>query len=46
MCAYLRVEPTEDPYVRDVAQMAISAPLPVGWQEAEDDRGNIVFRCG
>lgn len=44
MCEYLRIGLTEDPYVREVASMALSAPLPPGWEEVEDDVGNLLFR--
>jgi hypothetical protein len=40
---YLRIRRDEDPYVREVAAMAISAPLPDGWSETEDQNGNNVF---
>ena len=43
MCTYLGVAEEEDPYVREVAQMALSAPLPDGWEEVEDDNGNVTF---
>lgn len=44
MCEYLRIGPNEDPYIRDVACMALSAPLPPGWEEMEDDMGNLLFK--
>ncbi|KAG2449345.1 hypothetical protein HYH02_005500 [Chlamydomonas schloesseri] len=43
MCAYLGVGGGEDAYVVEVARMAISAPLPPGWEEGEDDDGNPLF---
>ena len=43
MCAYLGVGGGEDPYVVEVARMAISAPLPPGWEEGEDEAGNPLF---
>lgn len=43
MCAYLGIEEGEDAYVKEVARMAISAPLPPHWQEQEDAEGNVVF---
>lgn len=33
MYAYLGVDPGEDPYVREVALMAVCAPMPDGWEE-------------
>lgn len=45
MCEYLRIGSGEDPYVREVAVMALSAPLPPGWEEAEDEMGNPMFKC-
>jgi hypothetical protein len=45
MCEYLQIGSNEDPSVREVAYMALSAPLPPGWEEVEDDMGNLVFRC-
>lgn len=44
MCRYLGVGREDDPYVREVAQMAVSAPVPDGWEEAEDDDGNPMFQ--
>jgi hypothetical protein len=44
MCAYLKIDPSEDAYVKEVAHMAISAPLPEGWEEAEDEQGGAAFR--
>lgn len=44
MCAYLKIDPEEDAYVKEVAHMAISAPLPDGWEEAEDEQGGAAFR--
>ncbi len=43
MCAYLGVAGEEDPYVVEVARMAISAPLPPHWEEGEDEAGNPAF---
>lgn len=43
MCAYLGIKPEEDAYVKEVAQMAISAPLPDGWAEEDDDDGSPIF---
>ena len=45
MCAYLGIDPTEDAYVKEVAHHAISAPLPGGFEEAEDETGAPAFRC-
>ncbi|EFJ49115.1 kinesin-like protein [Volvox carteri f. nagariensis] len=44
MCAYLGINPSQDdPYILEVARLAISAPLPAHWVEAEDDDGNPMF---
>lgn len=43
MFTYLGIGSLEDPYVKEVAQMAISAPMPEGWQEVENNKGNVVF---
>lgn len=45
MCEYLHIGENEDPYVREVATMALNAPMPDGWEEVEDDAGNLMFRC-
>ncbi|KAF5828929.1 hypothetical protein DUNSADRAFT_16821 [Dunaliella salina] len=44
MCEYFRIRSDEDPYVREVARMALSAPLPPGWEEAVDETGSLMFR--
>eukprot|EP00798_Chlamydomonas_sp_ICE-L_P015868 gene15868-21996_t len=41
MCAYLGVGPDEDPYVREVGQMALSAPVPDGWVEVTDESAPV-----
>ncbi len=43
MCTYLGISEEEDPYVVEVAHMAINAPLPDAWTEGEDPSGNPVF---
>ncbi len=43
MCSYLGVDPDEDPYVLEVAHMAVNAPLPEGWSEGEDNAGHPLF---
>ncbi|GMH39482.1 hypothetical protein BSKO_07380 [Bryopsis sp. KO-2023] len=37
MAAYFGVKPSENAYIREVARMAISAPLPPGWTEVEKE---------
>lgn len=44
MCEYLGVVPGEDPYLVEVAAMAINAPLPDGWEEVDGEDGTAVFR--
>lgn len=44
MCEYLHITPDDHAWVREVAHMALSAPMPDGWEELEDDTG-YVFRC-
>lgn len=37
MAKYLGIKPSEGPYLQEVARMAISAPLPSGWEEVEEE---------
>ena len=37
MAGYFGMKPDENAYIREVARMAISAPLPPGWTEVEKE---------
>lgn len=46
MGEYFGVKPGEDPYIWEVAEMALSAPLLPEWTEVMDDpSGQVMFRC-
>uniref|UniRef100_A0A7S3DC38 WW domain-containing protein n=1 Tax=Palpitomonas bilix TaxID=652834 RepID=A0A7S3DC38_9EUKA len=40
---YLGMDPVEDEHLLWIAEMALTAPLPIGWSEHLDDDGNIFF---
>ena len=43
MAIYLGIEESEDPFVLEVARMAVSAPLPPQWTEIVDRGDNVVL---
>ena len=43
MATYLGIEESEDPFVLEVARMAVSAPLPPQWTEIVDRGDNVVL---
>lgn len=36
MAAYLHIKPHEGQYIRQVAEMALCAPLPPGWKQVQE----------
>lgn len=47
MLAYFGISEEEDIYVQEVAELALAAPTPTGWEEVEDpNTGNVKYRCG
>ena len=41
--AYLGMNTAEDRHLFWIAEMALTAPLPAGWGEHQDSKGNIFF---
>ena len=40
---YLGMDPAADQHLLWIAEMALTAPLPVGWSEHQDSAGNVFF---
>ena len=40
---YLGMDPVGDAHLLWIAEMALTAPLPVGWSEHQDSAGNVFF---
>jgi hypothetical protein len=40
---YLGMDPAGDAHLLWIAEMALTAPLPVGWSEHQDSAGNVFF---
>jgi len=40
---YLGMDPAADGHLLWIAEMALTAPLPVGWSEHQDSAGNVFF---
>jgi len=45
MASYFGILPSEDPYVREVAELALSCPLPEGWAEEVAPSGEPLYTC-
>lgn len=37
MASYFGIKPSESSYILEVARMAVSAPLPSGWDETDEE---------
>eukprot|EP00898_Chlorokybus_atmophyticus_P004283 jgi/Chlat1/4856/Chrsp31S04884 len=43
MALYLGIHPEEEAHLMGVAKAAVSTPLPPGWEECEDDTGEVCY---
>ncbi len=44
MAEYLGVQADDPPEVQEVAQLALVAPAPPGWEHVVDDEGDLIFQ--